>query len=237
MIIKTFETVRPFILAVLLILSASWLLLYLDNSNKGARNLPHIAIVQHASVAALEEGVEGMLQGLAKQGFVDGKTITVQKFNAQSDIATANDIAAQVTNGSFDLIITSSTPSLQAVANKNAKAHVKHVYGVVTDAASSGVGVSKDDPLAHPPYMTGISSKIPVLRAIKIALEANPQMDSIGLVWHNAEINSQIYTEDTRRACSELGITLLEATIDNSAGVGEAARSLVARGVDALFIT
>ena len=143
------EAVRPFLLAIMIIISASWLLLFLDNSNRNSstKTLPHVAIVQHASVAALEEGVEGMLQGLAKEGYVDGKTILVQKFNAQSDIATANDIAAQVTNGSFDLIITSSTPSLQAVANKNAKAHVKHIYGVVTDASSSGVGVSKDDPL------------------------------------------------------------------------------------------
>lgn len=231
--------VRPFFLAISLITLISAALLALDNSGHRPLDIgiPSVAIVQHASVAALDEGARGVIDSLAKNGFIDGKTMTLTQFNAQGDLPTASDIALQVTNGSLDLVISISTPSLQSIANANKQGKVKHIYGVVTDASSSGVGVSSKNPNEHPPHMTGMSTQVPVITALKFALEANKKLRSIGIVWHSAEINSQIYTEDTRKACKELGIILLEATVENTSGVGEAAQSLVARGVDAIFMT
>ena len=231
--------VRPFFLAISLITLISAALLSLDNSGHRPLDIgiPSVAIVQHASVAALDEGARGVIDSLAKNGFIDGKTMTLTQFNAQGDLPTASDIALQVTNGSLDLVISISTPSLQSIANANKQGKVKHIYGVVTDASSSGVGVSSKNPNEHPPYMTGMSTQVPVITALKFALEANKKLRTIGIVWHSAEINSQIYTEDTRKACKELGIILLEATVENTSGVGEAAQSLVARGVDAIFMT
>ena len=234
---RLFEEIKPFLLAIGLIILVSAVLLSTDASNKKSGGMPRVAIVQHASQASLDAGVDGIIEGLAQEGFIDGSTMMLKRYNAQADLPTANDIALQVTNGSYDLVITASTVSMQAVANANKRAGVKHVFGIVTDATSSGVGISATDPMDHPPYMVGISSLVPVAKALKRAQQANPGLRRLGLVWHTAEINSQIHTEATRKACKELGIELLEANAENAAAVGEAARSLVARGVDALFIT
>jgi putative ABC transport system substrate-binding protein len=76
-----------------------------------------------------------------------------------------------------------------------------------------------------------------VADALRLAREINPGLRRVGMVWHSAEINSQLYTADARKACQELGIELLEADAENSSAVGMAAKSLVARGIDAFLIT
>jgi ABC-type uncharacterized transport system substrate-binding protein len=193
--------------------------------------------MQHASQAALDEGVAGMLDKLAQEGFVDGKTANIKKFNAENDLATANAIAKQLTGGDYDLILTSSTLSLQTVANANKNRGIKHVFGIVTDPSSAGVGVNPNNLAEHPPYMTGIGSLIPVEKVLREARQLYPGLSTIGLPWNAGESNSLTYTQDARAACQRLGLKLLEANVENTASVGEAASSLVSRGADALLVT
>jgi ABC-type uncharacterized transport system substrate-binding protein len=231
-------SVKPFVLSVSLIVAVAALLLALDDSGKkAASGLPRVALVQHASQVVLDEAVAGIVRGLANQGYVDGKTVSLKFYNAQGDLPTANDIAKQVTSGSTELIITTSTVSMQSVANANRKSKVRHVFGTVTNSASAGIGVSATDSLDHPPYLTGMNSLMPVDKVIKLARELNPGLRRLGLVWHSSEANSQIYTAHARVACKELGIELLEADAENSSAVSMAAKSLVSRNVDAFIIT
>jgi putative ABC transport system substrate-binding protein len=235
---RPFASLKPFLLPLLLIALVGALLLALDDSGtKSAAGMPRVAIVQHASQAALDEGVRGIVKGLASQGFIDGRTVKLKFYNAQGDVPTANDIARQVTNGSADLVITSSTLSMQAVANANRQSKVRHVFGIVTSAASAGIGVSATDPLDHPAHLTGYTSLVPVIDALKLAREFNPGLKRVGLVWHSAEVSSQMYTAEARKACKELGIELLEATAESSIEVGQAAQSLASRGIDAFLLT
>src|SRR5262249_55821959 len=56
-------------------------------------------------------------------------------------------------------------------------------------------------------------------------------------VWNPTEANSQAQTRMARSVCAELGITLLEANAENATGVAEAANSLTARGVEAIWLS
>lgn len=162
-------------LGLTLIAAASGVLLISDWAQRPAGGtMKRVAIVQHASQAALDEGVAGILDGLAAQGFVDGKTVSIQRFNAENDLVTANAIARQVVSSNFDLVVTSSTLSLQTIATANRDGKVKHVFGIVADPFSAGVGISRENPLNHPKYMTGIGSFVPVDRALKMAKDLYP---------------------------------------------------------------
>ncbi len=163
--------------------------------------------------------------------------MSLRFFNAHGDGATAQDIARQVTNGSVDLIVTSGTLAMQSVANANRTTKVRHVFGVVVDVASAGIGVSATDPLDHPPWLTGYTCLVPVRPTLELAREFNPTLRKIGLVWHTAELSSQLYTQDAREAAKALGIELIEANADTPNEVGPAAQSLVSRNVDALLVT
>ena len=232
------SALRPFLLPVTLILLMSGLLLAMDNS--GTRNVQgpvRLAIVQPASLGAFDEALKGLNASLAKHGYTDGEKARIKYYNAQGDVPTSNDIARQVTNGSADLIISLGTLAMQSVASANRQANIRHVFGVVTNAASAGVGVSATDPLGHPAWMTGYTSLVPIRPALDLAREFNPGLRKVGLVWHTAEVSSQAQTADARNAAKALGIELIEANADSTSEVGPAAQSLVSRQVDALLLT
>lgn len=197
--------------------------------------MPRIAIFQHVSQPLLDDGVAGILEGLTEAGFVSGKTAVIQRFNAENDLATGNAIARQITSGAFDVVITASTLSLQAVANANRAGRAKHVFGIVADPAGAGVGIVRDRPLEHPAHLVGIGTFLPVKPSFEMAMRLNPALKTVGVVWNPGESNSEAFTKKAREACAELGLKLREATIENSSGVLEAASSLVARGVDAFW--
>ena len=207
-----------------------------DQRTGSQRHIPEVAIFQHVSQPLLDEGVAGILDGLAQAGFIDGKNIHIRRFNAENDLATANAIAKQITSGQYDMVITSSTLSLQAVANANRAGRTTHVFGIVADPASAGVGISRDNPLDHPKHLVGIGTFLPVKPAFELAKQLNPSLKWVGVAWNPGESNSEAFTKKAREACKELGITLLEATIDNSSGVLEAANALVGRGAQALWV-
>jgi len=182
--------------------------------------------VQHASQPVLDDGVRGMLDALAAEGFIDGRNIAIQRFNAENDLPTANTIARQVTTGEYDMVITSSTLSMQTVANANKAGRVIHVFGVVADPFSAGIGISRENPLDHPKHLVGLGSMVPVDRAFQMARAMFPGLKSVGLPRNSAESNSAAFTRVGRKVCKEMGIELMEANVDSSSAVLEAATSL-----------
>src|SRR5262245_57616540 len=157
-------------LGLVLILSAS-AVLFLTDRPRAARGpgtataspeIPSVALFQHISQPSLEDGANGVLAGLAASGYRDGQTIRLRRFNAEGDAATANTIARELVGGDYGLIVTLSTPSLQAVAGANRDAKVPHVFGMVSDPVAAGVGIAHADPTKHPPYLTGLGTMQPV---------------------------------------------------------------------------
>jgi putative tryptophan/tyrosine transport system substrate-binding protein len=232
------STLRRLFLGVALILAASAVLLLSDLNRRthSSRGIPHIGLLQHASTLLLDDGVRGMVDSLAENGFIDGKTAIIQKYNAEGDIALANSIAKEMANAHFDLLVTASTLSLQTVANANRGSKTVQVFGLVADPAVAGVGISHDHPLDHPRNLVGIGSFLPVEDAFRTARQMFPGLKTVGIAWNPAEANSRAFTEDARKTCHVMGIELLEANVENSNGVMEAEDSLVARGAQALWI-
>jgi putative tryptophan/tyrosine transport system substrate-binding protein len=220
---------------VLIALSSAVLLLSDWRQRKGGTaRIRRVAIVQHASQPVLDDGV---LDALAAEGFIDGRNIAIQRFNAENDLPTANTIARQVTTGEYDMVITSSTLSMQTVANANKAGRVIHVFGVVADPFSAGIGISRENPLDHPKHLVGLGSMIPVDRAFQMARTMYPGLKSVGLAWNSAESNSLAFTTVARKVCKEMGLKLMEANVESSSAVLEAATSLVARGAQALWVS
>ena len=232
-------------LGLALIVISGAILLYSDlgsRSGGAARKAGRpmrVAIVQHVASAPLDDGVTGILASLKARGYEDGGRMELRKYNAQGDIGTANAIAKEVTSGDFDLIISASTISLQTIANANrfATPARKHVFGVVSDPYAVGVGVSREDHLKHPPYMTGLGSLAPVEDAFKLARELRPSLKRVGLVWAPAEANSVVTAEIAREVCKRMGITLVEANAENSTAITEATASVLARDVEAIWVS
>jgi ABC-type uncharacterized transport system substrate-binding protein len=85
--------------------------------------------------------------------------------------------------------------------------------------------------------MTGYGSIQPVEKIFRTAQEMRPELKSVGLAWNPAEANSLSQTKLARAVCARLGIELVEANAENSTGALEAVNSLLARGVEAVWIS
>src|SRR5215470_8746209 len=175
---------KRLILGVLLIVAASAALLLSDLGRRTmkAHSLPRLGLLQHASTMLLDEGTRGTIDALAEHGFVDGKSIVIEQFNAHGDIAVGNSIAAEMVAARYDLLVTMSTLSLQAVANANRGGKTVQVFGLVADPAVAGVGISWEDPLKHPANLVGYGSFLPVPDAFKVAREMFPGLSA--WAWH-----------------------------------------------------
>ncbi len=84
--------------------------------------------------------------------------------------------------------------------------------------------------------MVGLGTMQPVAEAFRMARKLAPKLARVGVAWNPSEANSEACTKIARTVCQELGIELLEANVDNSAGVREAVASVIGRGAEAVWI-
>ncbi len=224
-------------LGLTLIATVSAVLLFSDWSQRRTqRRLPRVALLQFSSYPLVDEAAAGVLDALHRRGFDDNRSISLQRFNAQGDLPTLNSIARAIVDARFDLVVTVSTPALQAMAAANREGKLTHVFGAVTDPFVSGVGLHREKPLDHPKHLVGIGTFQPVREIFLLAKKLYPGLRTAGTVWSPAETCSQACVKLARATAQEIGVELLEAQVDNSSAVQEAANSLLARGVRALFI-
>jgi putative ABC transport system substrate-binding protein len=200
------------------------------------RHVPEIAIVQHSSTPVLDDSVAGMVAGLAERGLRDGETAIVRRYNAEGDLAVANAMAQDITTGGTDVVITSSTPSLQAVAKANRAGRVKHVFAIVTDPYATGLDLDPADPLHHPRHVVGQSTLVPIGEAFRLVKRSYPELRRVGTAWNPGEANARRFVELARGICRDLAIELIETSVESGALVREAVDSLAARGAEILWI-
>src|SRR5262245_6123867 len=221
-----------------LIFLASLILLVSDRHQRisGAQRIPRVAILQCASQPILDDAVQGIKDSLAAAGYVHGKNIDIRQFNAENEVATANAIAKQIIEGEFDFVLTVTTICLQVVVNANKAGKTTHIFGVVTDPFVAGVGLDRANPLNHPRHLVGLGTFQPVEDIFRLAKKFYPGLEAVGLVWNTAEASSEACTRKAREITPKLGIKLLEANVDNSAGVLEAAAAVTGQGAQALWV-
>lgn len=243
---------RRLALGLFLIAAASALLLFSDLGSRAKKpaasarlpapgsslpaHKPRVALLQHASQFVLDDLRAGMLAGMAERGWEKDRDYDLAYFNAEGDMPVAQTIAQRMASGGYDLLLSISTPSLQAVASANREGRAPHLFAGVTLPSAAGVGISATDPLDHPAHLAGYGTLQPVARSFEIAKQLNPNLKTVGTLYNAAESNAEAQMKAARAACAKLGLTLLETTVENSAGVGEAANAIVSRGAEAIWV-
>jgi ABC-type uncharacterized transport system substrate-binding protein len=227
-------------LALALIVAASGVLLWSDRGGRhGARSarpaLIPVAILQHSSNPLLDDTRAGVLDGLAERSFRPGDNITLTVLNPEGDLPTGNLMAAKLAGGDYRVVITLSTVMLQAMANANRSARTVQVFAGVTSPVDAGVGIHRLDSLDKPPQLTGVGTAQPVEELLREMKRLKPDLARVGVVWNPAEVNSEVCTKRARAVAATLGIELLEAPIEQTKDVRQAAESLIGRGAEAFW--
>ena len=172
-----------------------------------------------------EQGIRDQLKNFGLQENVD---FTLKVYNAQGDISTLNSIVDAISNDKWDLIMITSTPTIQAVSKKITKMPV--VFTNVGDPVRARLGESFEK---HLPNLTGISTMSDFDGLVKLVVETMPGIKTIGTIYTTGEINSVAYKEELEKAAKKQGLTLIAVPANSATEVSDAAQSICSRGIQA----
>jgi ABC-type uncharacterized transport system substrate-binding protein len=225
----------------LIILASLILLLSSRNQRIGHKETqkaayPAIAVMQMTSTSLLDSHVAGIISRLKEKGYRAANGENIRIFNPQGDYATATAISQEIAASNYKIVITSSTLALQSFSQANLVTRKPHIFGAVTDPYGTGVGISGPEPDQHPAYMTGIGTFQPVKSTIRLARTMNPALKRLGVVWNPSEQCSEACLKQAREICAELQIELIESSATNTSEVSEAARAVIAKGAEAIWV-
>ncbi|MFZ4547215.1 MAG: ABC transporter substrate-binding protein [Bacteroidales bacterium] len=212
---------------IVLIIIVSAILLIDRSGKKHDVQKRHFALIQYNDSPLSDLSKQGILDELKTDGFVEGKDFEISISNAQGDIATLNLLVDAVVNDKPDLVFVTSTPTLQAAAQKIKTIPV--VFTVVADPILAGAGKSFED---HLPNVTGISTLADyegMIRWVKMVL---PSAKTIGTLFSPGESNSVKNMTDLKKFAELSNLELITVPVNSSQEISDAALSLASRRPD-----
>lgn len=175
-------------------------------------------IVEHPALDAMRNGV---IDRLKEKGVDVKANIHI----AQGNPATNVQIISQIMGEGPDLVLAIATPGAQAAAQKIKNMPI--LFTGVTDPVSAGL--VKDIMNTDGKNITGMSDFSPMDKHVALIKEIVPATKTIGVIYNAGEPNSVVLVEKLHEEAAKAGLKVEEATIANSSGVYQAAKSLVGR--------
>ena len=181
-------------------------------------------IVEHPALDAMRNGV---IDRLKEKGVEVKANIHIAQGNAATNIQ----IISQIMGERPDLVLAIATPGAQAAAQKIK--NIPILFTGVTDPVSAGL--VKDLQNTGGKNITGMSDFSPMDKHVELIKEIVPSVKSIGVIYNAGEPNSVVLVEKLKEEAAKAGLSVEEATIANSSGVYQAAKSLIGRS-DVIYI-
>ena len=189
-----------------------------------------IGISQFAEHGSLDNCREGFLEGLKEAGIEEGKNLTVEYQNAQTDTGTASTIADSFVSGKVDMICAIATPCASSAYNSCLNTDIPVVYTAVSDPVSAGLANEDGTSIGN---ITGSSDILPVEEQLKMIREMMPEAKKIGILYTTSEANPCSTIEQYKSLAGDYGFEIVDTGINTSADIEIAATDLVSK-VDCL---
>lgn len=197
---------------------------------KPEKRLYAVGLLQLLESPTNAEVERGFVRALEDHGLKDGQNIRLLIRNGGGDIAQVQQIAQGFVKESVDIIVTVTTPCLQAVLIVTQKIPI--VFTSVANPYLTRAGIS---PVEHLPNVTGVASTGPIRQTLEFIHRVLPKVKRVGTLWTPSELNSEYYLELARAAAAELGLEIIAVPVANSSEVLLAAQVLVNKGIDAIY--
>jgi ABC-type uncharacterized transport system substrate-binding protein len=177
----------------------------------------------------VEESEKGVLDGLREGGLVEGRDFAKTVRNAHGDMATVSALIDAAVSDQSDLIVTFSTPTLQAALQRAKRTPVVFTY--VADALAAGAGKSLTE---HAPNVTGVYLVGAYSEMMPLIKQLQPSAHRLGTVYVPAEVNMVSQLAIMERAVRDAGMELKAVAANSTPEVQDAALALVSSRVDAI---
>lgn len=202
-----------------------------ETSQAASGRVYKIGIAYFAPEEGADLCIQGLIDGLADQGFVEGRNLMVRRAHAQAEISNIPSMMQNFDAGDLDLIVPLTTPCLAAACTVVRKKPV--VFAYVYDPMAAGAGTSWED---HLPFVTGVGTFPPLDETFEVTKRLVPGVRSVGTLYNSSEANSRKVVEVGRETCARHGLKLEEVAVTGTAEVFQAAQALAMRDVQALWL-
>jgi ABC-type uncharacterized transport system substrate-binding protein len=233
-----FNAIRRVALGIAVVVAASGILLVSDlqsrdRSDRAAKAASHkwkIYFVQYIDTIDVEDATKGVMDGLRESGLRDGHDFEVKILNAQGDMATVSALIDAAVTGGADMLITFSTPTLQAALRR--AQNVPVVYNYVASGIKAGAGKSNTD---HAPNVTGVSLLPANDEALAILKTHFPAIRRVGALYCPAETNMVNAKIDLDNSATRRGYEVVYVAAETATDVPDASAALMSRDIDAVL--
>jgi putative tryptophan/tyrosine transport system substrate-binding protein len=198
--------------------------------NGASPQLKSVAVTQIVTHPSLDAVRDGLKAELLAAGFAPDKTLKWQWESAQGSPATATQIAQKFAGESPNVIVAISTPSAQSAAQ--AAKSIPLVFAAVTDPIDAKLVPNLQSPGG---MITGVRDFGPVDKHLDLVAQLVPQAKRVGVIYNAGESNSVSIVNFLKQSAPARQMTIVEATVSNTAEVGAAAKSLVGRA-DVIYV-
>ena len=214
------------IIAIILTLALALSMTACGGTAKSDDGSLKIAIVQqldHSSLDEIREAVKAEVTRLAAEKNI---TVEIKEYNGQNDTSTLNQICTDAVADKVDMIVPIATLAAQAAVTAAEGTGIPVVYAAISDPESAGLtGIDT---------VTGVSDALNTPFILDMMLAAQPDIQTVGLLYSNSEINSLAPIAEAKAYLDSKGIAYLEKTGTTAGEIQEATASMVGR-VDAVF--
>lgn len=184
-----------------------------------------VQIVSHSSLDTIRDSFSDEMEQL---GYTEGE-IELEYYDAGNDTSTLDSILSTASGDGSDVIVAIATPTAQSAARYAEEIPI--VFAAVSDPIGAGLTSSLEEPDKN---ITGTMDDIQVDQILEAALEIDPDMQRLGVIYNASEANSVTNIEKAKTFCEENGIELQEATVTSTNDVQQAVTTL-AGSCDAIF--
>jgi ABC-type uncharacterized transport system substrate-binding protein len=188
-----------------------------------------VDIIEYNTVVDVEEARAGVLEGLRASGLVEGRDYRTRIRNAQGDMPTVSGLVDTALVEGADLLITLSTPTLQAAIRRTQTVPIVFTY--LASAVAAGAGKSDTD---HLPNVTGVYMAANYDEMMTIVRETLPAAKRLGTLYVPAEANQVFHRERMLEATKKAGYEYVSVPANTAAEVPDASVSLTSMTIDAV---
>jgi putative tryptophan/tyrosine transport system substrate-binding protein len=190
-------------------------------------------ILWNLEIQSLEDNLQGVMEGLREEGYLDGLNLRLRVVNATKDRGRAARAVEELQKAGARVLITLGTVPTLVALNVNPGSGLPIVYsGVVTPVA---VGLDCPGTTSR---LTGTSMEVPAGEQLRVLMLARPGLQRLGILYCTATPEAVATGREAENAARDLGLKEFTATVTDERPelLDKALTTLKEEQVEALFM-
>jgi putative ABC transport system substrate-binding protein len=197
------------------------------------KNIPLVAFLVPGSASSYSARIEAFRQTLRELGYIEGKNINIEYRYTEGKRDQLPALASELVQLKADVIVTGTTPAIQAV--KNTTSTIPIVMAEVADPVAVGFVANFARPGGN---ITGFTTLSPDLDGNRLELlkQILPNVTRVAFIWDSANSANRIRFKQVQSAAQALAITLQSLEVRNPTELGNAIEAAIRDRPDALMV-